>query len=51
MISGRRMIVNSGRIVVDHIACFDNSYVLFAAYGKVTGKIFPSYRTLQLGHF
>ena len=29
----RRMIVNSGRMVVDLIACIDNSYVLSAGYG------------------
>ena len=33
MTSGRRMIVNSVRIVVDLITCFGDSYVLSAAYG------------------
>ena len=33
MTSGRQVIVNSGRMVVDPINCFGNSYVLSAAYG------------------
>ena len=38
--NGRRIIVNSGRIVVDPITCFGNSHMLSAAYGLVA-ECFP----------
>ena len=47
--SVRRMIVHSGRIFVDLVTCFGNSYVLSAAHGKVTGSFNVS-RALQLGN-
>ena len=33
MTSGRGMVINSGRIIVDLITCFGDSCVLLAAYG------------------